>query len=233
MSEITPNLQLPYILSAQAQKHVTHNDALRRLDALVHISVESRTRTVPPSTPEPGARYIVAAGALGDWLNQDNNLAAFQDDAWMFYAPSDGWLAWLQDEGTLSVFRSGFWQGLDENATQGAHTRLRTQEETLDLSGSSVPATILIGDRSIVLGVSVVVDQAIAGASSFDVGIAGEPDKFGGDLSIASGATNIGVIGPTAFYADTSIIVTANGGAFSAGSLKLALHEIDCGPPRI
>ena len=33
--EETVNLALPYILSAQAQKHVTHNEALRRLDAVV------------------------------------------------------------------------------------------------------------------------------------------------------------------------------------------------------
>ena len=233
MSDITPNLQLPYILSAQAQKHVTHNDALRMLDALVHISVETRTLAAPPPTPEAGARYIVGSGASGDWLNQDNNLAAYQDDAWTFYAPNNGWLAWLQDEEVLTVFRNGLWQSLDEEVSNGAHTRLRTQQDMLVLSGTSTPANILIRDRSIVLGVSVVVDQAIAGAASFDVGIADEVDKFGGDLGITSGATNIGVIGPTAFYEDTSIIVTANGGAFSAGSLKLALHEIDCGPPLI
>jgi len=28
-------LKLPYLLPNQAQKHVTHNEALRRLDALV------------------------------------------------------------------------------------------------------------------------------------------------------------------------------------------------------
>ena len=33
MADISPNLLLPYILAAQAQKHVTHNEALRLLDA--------------------------------------------------------------------------------------------------------------------------------------------------------------------------------------------------------
>jgi len=31
---VTPNLQLPYIAASQAQKHVTHNEALRMIDAL-------------------------------------------------------------------------------------------------------------------------------------------------------------------------------------------------------
>ena len=44
----TPNLQLPYILAAQAQKHVTHNEALRKLDAIVNLSVADRNLAAPP-----------------------------------------------------------------------------------------------------------------------------------------------------------------------------------------
>ncbi len=57
----TPNLKLPYILPSQAQKHVTHNEALRLLDAVVHLSVRSRSRTDAPETPAGGDRYLVAA----------------------------------------------------------------------------------------------------------------------------------------------------------------------------
>jgi len=38
MSDATTNLALPYILAAQAQKHVTHNEALRLLDGIVQLS---------------------------------------------------------------------------------------------------------------------------------------------------------------------------------------------------
>ena len=57
----TSNLLLPYILAAQAQKHVTHNEALRKLDALVQISVVDRDLAAPPASPAEGARYIIAA----------------------------------------------------------------------------------------------------------------------------------------------------------------------------
>ena len=57
----TPNLKLPYILPSQAQKHVTHNEALRLLDAVVHLSVRSRSRNDAPETPTGGDRYLVAA----------------------------------------------------------------------------------------------------------------------------------------------------------------------------
>jgi hypothetical protein len=48
MSDATTHLLLPYILAAQAQKHVTHNEALRILDGLVQLSVLDRDLTAPP-----------------------------------------------------------------------------------------------------------------------------------------------------------------------------------------
>lgn len=47
----SPNLKLPYLAAAPAQKHVTHNEALRMLDALVQVAVADRTRTLPPAAP--------------------------------------------------------------------------------------------------------------------------------------------------------------------------------------
>src|SRR6476660_6611711 len=94
----TPNLALPYILAAQAQKHVTHNEAIRALDCLVQLSVASRTLSEPPASPDGGSRYIVASGAGGAWAGQDGKVAAYQDGAWAFYAPKEGWRAWAANE---------------------------------------------------------------------------------------------------------------------------------------
>src|SRR5690606_5997668 len=49
--DATPNLDLPYIMGAQAQKHVTHNEAIRKLDALVQLAVLDRDLTAPPTSP--------------------------------------------------------------------------------------------------------------------------------------------------------------------------------------
>ena len=38
--DTTPNLGMQYILPSQAQKHVTHNEALRVLDALAQLVVK-------------------------------------------------------------------------------------------------------------------------------------------------------------------------------------------------
>lgn len=105
----TPNLDLPYILPSQAQKHVTHNEAIRRLDAVVQIAIRSRELAVPPAAPDDGARYIIAAPASGAWTGHEGDIAAFQDGAWAFLAPRDGWLAWIENEGALLVRHDSGW----------------------------------------------------------------------------------------------------------------------------
>ena len=105
----SPNLTLPFLDAAQAQKHVTHNDALRALDALVQPAVISRAVTVPPGTPADGDRYIVPVGATGVWAAQTTKIAAYQDGAWAYYAPRTGWSVWVVAESALLIFSGGAW----------------------------------------------------------------------------------------------------------------------------
>jgi hypothetical protein len=107
--DTSPNLSLPYILAAQAQKHVTHNEAIRALDCLVQISVLDRDLTLPPAAPPEGARYIVAMGAGSAWSGHALQVAAFQDGAWSYYVPREGWLVWVADEDKLVAFDGFTW----------------------------------------------------------------------------------------------------------------------------
>jgi hypothetical protein len=105
----TPNLKLPFIVPAQAQKHVTHNEALRVLDCIVQLSVLDRDLAAPPSSPAEGARYIVATGPSGGWSGHAGHVAAWQDGAWVFYGPQEGWIAWVQDEDSLLAWDGSDW----------------------------------------------------------------------------------------------------------------------------
>jgi hypothetical protein len=105
----TPHLKLPYMLAAQSQKHVTYNETLRTLDAVLHLSVLDRDLAAPPASPTDGQRYIPAVNATGAWAGKSLSIAAFQDGAWMFYAPQPGWLAWIADEARLAVFNGSGW----------------------------------------------------------------------------------------------------------------------------
>jgi len=105
----TPSLSLPFLAASQAQKHVTLNGALLRLDALVHLSLKSRAAESPPSSPEDGDRYLVPSTPSGDWSGHDGAVAAWQDGAWTFIEPRRGWRAWIDDERTLLVHDDGEW----------------------------------------------------------------------------------------------------------------------------
>ncbi|MFN7002557.1 MAG: DUF2793 domain-containing protein [Roseinatronobacter sp.] len=93
MSETTARLSLPYILPAQAQKHVTHNEALARLDLLVQLVVEAFGATEPPSTPAEGQIWALGATPSGPWTGQADRLAIWQGGDWLFLSPQDGWRA--------------------------------------------------------------------------------------------------------------------------------------------
>jgi uncharacterized ferritin-like protein (DUF455 family) len=51
MPDLSARLSLPYLLPAQAQKHVTHNEALARLDLLVQLVLEAVGVDTPPVGP--------------------------------------------------------------------------------------------------------------------------------------------------------------------------------------
>ena len=109
MSEATERHQLPLLQSGQSQKEVTHNEALVRLDALLHLAVESRAASVPPALPATGATWIVAAGATGDWSGQEGRIAHYHAGGWTFIKPCDGSLAWVKDEGVFAYRSAGEW----------------------------------------------------------------------------------------------------------------------------
>ena len=142
MSDATTHLLLPYILAAQAQKHVTHNEALRLLDGLVQLSVLDRDLTAPPGSPADGDRYIVGSGATGDWAGWDLNVALWTDGAWMRLPSRTGWRAWVEDEGLLLVYDGAGWVGttpseLQNMALLGVGT---TADEGAALVGGGLPA---------------------------------------------------------------------------------------------
>ena len=110
--DLSPRLSLPYIAPQQAQKHVTHNEAIRALDILVQPVVKSRTTTVPPGSPVSGDTYIVAPSATGAWAGEDGKIATCVDGGWDFITPADGWLAYVDDTAQIAVCQSGAWTPL-------------------------------------------------------------------------------------------------------------------------
>ncbi|MBJ6126186.1 DUF2793 domain-containing protein [Microvirga splendida] len=106
----TPHLALPLIAAAQAQKHVTHNEALASLDALVQLAVKERNRTAPPAAPEEGDRFLVGANGTGAFAGQEGRIALFDLGLWRFFSPRAGWRAYVENEDLVVVFDGAEWK---------------------------------------------------------------------------------------------------------------------------
>ncbi|PIB91178.1 DUF2793 domain-containing protein [Caulobacter sp. FWC2] len=233
-SDITPRLGLPYVVAAQAQKHIPINESLARLDGLVQLAVESCSVSAQPAGPQNGGVWILPSGATGAaWASQPAGvLMRFEAGAWEALAPAEGVLAWVKDENQMVAFDGAVWtplsatfRSLTAAASPGlANTRLEILEQEVTLSGASTATSIAIPNRAIVLAVSTRTTAAITGAASYNCGVSGEASKFGGALGVAKNSSNIGVVGPTAYYADTPVLLTAVGGSFVTGKVRVAIH---------
>jgi hypothetical protein len=106
---VSQHLALPFLEAGQAQKHVTHNEALRMLDALVHLSVLDIAAS-PPGAPEEGVRYIVGDPATGAFAEKENQIAVHEDGAWRFFMPRNGWLACIEATQALLAYYDDAWQ---------------------------------------------------------------------------------------------------------------------------
>lgn len=144
--DLSPVLSLPLIQPAQAQKHVTHNEALRLLDVLVQPAVASRSLAEPPPDPAPGARFIVPDGALGAWAGQDGALAWRDGEGWAFLAPLPGWQAHVADEAAVAVFDGTAWTVPAERPAQVARLGVGTQADATNRLAVAAPATLLTHD---------------------------------------------------------------------------------------
>lgn len=102
----TPRLNLPEISQTQAQKEVTHNEALSQLDALVQCSAINYTTTAPPGSPSSGDTYLIASPATGAWENYDNYIAYYDGSAWDLTEPQDGFYAWDQNSNGIRVYQA-------------------------------------------------------------------------------------------------------------------------------
>lgn len=191
MSELeTHHLKLPYIAAAQAQKHVTHNEALRMLDSLVQLTVTDADRTEPPVSPVEGDRHIVATGASGAWTGRVGQVASRIDGAWSYAMPADGWLAYDLKTSALLVFRDGGWSvvtagagsadRLGINATADEVNRLAVRSESVlfsaieDAGGGSGDVRLTMNKETAADTASLVFQSGWTGRA--EIGLTGDAD---------------------------------------------------------
>jgi hypothetical protein len=116
MQDRTPRLDLPWLMPAQAQKHVTVNEALARLDMLVQASVLSRSLADQPPAPAEGEGYLLPDAPQGEvWSSQSEGvLMVFHEGVWTAVEPWAGLAVYVADEAVNLVHDGAQWTALSD-----------------------------------------------------------------------------------------------------------------------
>lgn len=175
----TTNLVLPYLAVGQAQKHVTVNETLRRLDALVQLTVVSASTTAEPGSPSDGVVYFVPSGKSGThWAGFAKwSLGYYRNGAWEQIAPREGWLAYVADTDQVLVYTGAAWTSLS------ATIRLSATDKLLGRStagaGAAEEITCTAAGRALI-------DDANAAAQRTTLGLAIGTDVQAYDAELAA-----------------------------------------------
>lgn len=189
MSQTSPRLGLPFLLPQQSQKHVTINEAFRRLDALSQLSVVSQTVTAQPSAPVDGDCYVLPAGKTGEaWGGMAvGAIACRVDGAWVEMAPRLGWRAQVTSDNRQIVYTGSAWSELVQsqsplygvNTTADATNRLAVKANASlfnhdDVTPGAGDHRLTINKAAAARTGTVVFQSSAVGRA--EVGLAGEDD---------------------------------------------------------
>lgn len=100
---------LPLLALGQAQKEITHNEALTLVDALLHAAVEEGPVDTPPAAPEEGQCWLVGAAPGDVWSGEAHSVALWSAGGWRFMRPREGMRLMRLSDGGLLRFNSGLW----------------------------------------------------------------------------------------------------------------------------
>lgn len=106
MADISARFALPFIQPGQAQKELFHNEALARIDGLLHPAVEAMDLNAPPEAPAAGSAWIVGPAPEGEWTGHTDEIAVWTSGGWRYLPAAAGMTAWLIPAAT-SVWHDG------------------------------------------------------------------------------------------------------------------------------
>ena len=224
----SPRMGLPLLQAAQAQKHVTVNEALVLLDGVGQMSLISATLSVPPGLNSDGDCYAVPVGAVNEWAGNIGDVAIFSNGGWVFVTPQKGWRTWVADVQASAIFDGSLWLA---GAVALSANNAATVQEVIEIeqtiaAGTTDLALAAIPAFSIVFGVTGRVTGAISGTlATWRLGVVGSDTRYGAGLGLAQGAWVRGLTSsPLTYYANTDLLLSGEGGDFAGGDVRLAVH---------
>lgn len=228
---------LPLLAAAQAQKHVTVNEALVRLDGLTHMTLQSVSQVAAPASAEDGQSWGIPLGPSGAWAGHGGEVAIWSNGGWVYVQPQTGWRGWVVDVHAPALWDGATWAlGGVAASPNRAVAGLQVMEFDHSVSaGGTSTTSVLIPQNAMVFAATARIKTAFAGSlSGWDFGVAGAATRYGSGLGLAQGSYVSGITGqPVTYYADTPLVLTATGGSFASGVLRVAVHYFTATPPAV
>lgn len=245
MPSLSPRLELPYLEPSQAQKHVTHNEALRRLDMLVQLSVQGFDENTPPALPVTGHIYALGAAPTDAWAGQADMLALREDNGWSFVAPDPGWMATLAGDPSPRIWTGAAWapitgatqnlDGLGVNTSSDATNRLAVAAGATLLSHDGADHRLVINKASATDTGSVLfqsnwtghAEMGLAGDTGFSVKVSPDGMAWHEALSLTADGQSVSGTLVQSDPSDQASGKLLKTGAFGLGGEALTLGNMD------
>ena len=231
----TNQIGLPLLQASQAQKHVTVNEALMRLDGLLPAVLQSISLGVPPAVVLDGMCYAVPAGAVNDWGGHDGEIAIAMNGGWTFAQPARGWRAFVVDQGVNALHDGTGWRAGRMSLSPGnaGLSLLVTEIDHVLAPGPVSTTAFVIPSNALVIGATARVVSDISGTlASWLLGNPGAVGRYGSGLGLSAGSFARGLLGaPMAFYAPEAMQLDATGGDFAGGTVRIAVHYMTLALP--
>lgn len=186
MSQSSTRLNLPYIQPAQAQKHITHNEAIELLDMIVQLGVQGTGAIQPPATPVTGETWALGVLPNGAWAGQGGKIASFRGGGWLFVTPQTGWQAYDISTQNMLVYNGADWEqtqnapsfnnltGVGVNTTADPTNKLSVASDAVLFSHAGAGHQLKVNKSGSAETASVVFQSNWAGRA--EMGLAGNDD---------------------------------------------------------
>jgi len=165
------------------------------LSVLANLAVKSRT-TVLPGSPSNGDIYIVPAS---DGTNP-NKIAVRDNGAWVYFAPLEGWHAWVSDEDSEYTYTGAAWEkGAGQPVDHGGYFAT--------VGGSSTVLLKIVFARTVSFPSAFAGSQAHAGTLATGTAV----------LTVKKNGTSVGAITFSAGNAVGAFSTSGGAVSFAAG----------------
>jgi hypothetical protein len=96
MTETSSRFLLPLLEAGQAQKEITHNEALVLIDAALGASVVDCGVETPPEAPAAGQCWLIGPAPSGAWAGHPSEIAVWTGGGWRFLPARTGMVIWVE-----------------------------------------------------------------------------------------------------------------------------------------